>query len=360
MKKKKLKKSFLIAFVLLIVILIGFTIFFSLNHMMAPVSKTYEEKTIVIKEGMTPGDIASLLKKEKLIKNEKVFYYYLRLKKIDNIYSASYTLSPDMDVKKITKVLLAGGQNTMEIAITFPEGINMRKMAKIIENNTDNTETDVFTLLKDEAYLNELIDNYWFITKDIKQKELYYSLEGYLFPDTYHFSSKAVTVKEIFTKMLDQMEIVLDVYKKEIENSSYSIHELLALASMIELEGLSLEDREGIAGVFYNRLESSMSLGSDVTTYYAFKLEMYERDLTYAELNKANPYNTRGPGMIGKLPIGPIAMISKDAIIAIFNPKSDYYYFVADKNGKVYFTKNETEHNKIINKLINEGLWYEW
>ena len=102
-----------------------------------------------------------------------------------------------------------------------------------------------------------------------------------------------------------------------------------------------------------------MSLGSDVTTYYAFKVDMGDRDLTAKELNTENPYNTRGPNMAGKIPVGPICNPSKSAIEATLNYKeTDAYYFVADKNGKVYFTKTNEEHNQIIKQLKDEGLWY--
>ena len=104
-----------------------------------------------------------------------------------------------------------------------------------------------------------------------------------------------------------------------------------------------------------------MSLGSDVTTYYAFKVDMGDRDLTVKELNTENPYNTRGPGMSGMIPVGPICNPSKSAIEATLNYKeTDALYFVADKNGKVYFTKNNSEHNKKIQELKSKGLWFTY
>jgi UPF0755 protein len=88
---------------------------------------------------------------------------------------------------------------------------------------------------------------------------------------------------------------------------------------------------------------------------------MGDRDLTVKELNTENPYNTRGPNMIGKIPIGPICNSSKSAIRATINYKeTDALYFVADKNGKVYFTKNNDEHIKMISRLKKEGLWYTY
>ena len=130
---------------------------------------------------------------------------------------------------------------------------------------------------------------------------------------------------------------------------------------MVESEGVSLEDRKNIAGVFMNRLNANMSLGSDVTTYYAFKIELGERDLYTKEINSSNPYNTRSAANAGKLPVGPICNPSKDAIVAALEyTPNDYYYFVADKNMKVYFTKTASEHSKIISELKSKSLWYEY
>ena len=102
-----------------------------------------------------------------------------------------------------------------------------------------------------------------------------------------------------------------------------------------------------------------MSLGSDVTTYYAVKIDMGDRDLYQTELDTYNPYNTRGPKMEGKLPIGPICSSSQSAIeAAIYPTNTDYYYFVADKNGKVHFTSTFNEHKKTISDLKENNLWF--
>jgi cell division protein YceG involved in septum cleavage len=84
-------------------------------------------------------------------------------------------------------------------------------------------------------------------------------------------------------------------------------------------------------------------------------------DLTLKELNTYNPYNTRGPKMDGKLPIGPICSASKTSIIAAIEPNnSDDLYFVADKNGKIYFAETYSEHVKIVNNLKKNNMWYEY
>ena len=120
-------------------------------------------------------------------------------------------------------------------------------------------------------------------------------------------------------------------------------------------------DRKNVASVFYNRLDLGMSLGSDVTTYYAVKTDMGDRDLYQAEIDRYNAYNTRGPNMEGKLPIGPISSIGRASIEAAIEPSdTDYLFFVADKNGKLYFTKTNSEHIQVVNNLQSTGMWYEY
>lgn len=187
--------------------------------------------------------------------------------------------------------------------ITFVEGKTISYIAKTIANSTNNTEQDVYDLLNDETYIDSLIQKYWFITDEIKNDNIYYSLEGYLFPDTYAFEDKNVTVKEIFKTMLDQMDKVLSNHKSDIQKSNYSVHEILSMASVIENEAIHDKDRKDVSSVLYNRLGYNMSLGSDVTTYYAFKIELGSRDLNSSEINTYNPYNTRGPRMEGKIPV---------------------------------------------------------
>ena len=326
------------------------------------VSSNDELKEVMIESGNNYHSIASILKNSNLIKSELFYKVYIKLHQPTSLQAGRYYLSESMSVEEIVETLSKGNTyNPDAIRITFKEGINMRKVASLISENTNHTVDEVYKILKDDKYLDELIDNYWFITSSIKNKEIYYSLEGYLFPDTYEFSNKDVEVKDIFNKMLNQMGKKLEPYREKLENSSYSVHDILTLASIVELEGASKDDRAGVAGVFYNRLKGRWSLGSDVTTYYAAKVDMSERDLYQSEINAYNAYNTRNANMAGKLPVGPICLPSISSIIATLEPEEhDYYYFVADKYKKTYFTKTYSEHLSKINHLKAVGLWYEY
>ncbi len=327
-----------------------------------PVSKNIEEKEIEIPMGSGTEQIAEILKNNNLIKSELAFKIYVKIHNISNFQAGTYYLKESMNIKEITEMLQTGIMfDPNQITITYLEGKPMWWLAETIAEKTNNTEEEVYAVLENEEYIDTLIEKYWFLTDEIKNENIYYPLEGYLFPDTYSISNKDATVEEIFEKMLDKMGEVLEEYRAEIEESDYTVHELLTLASIIETEGMNDSDRKNVASVFYNRLDLGMSLGSDVTTYYSVKVDMGDRDLYQSEIDSYNPYNTRGPNMEGKLPVGPISSIGRASVEAAIEPNTtDYLFFVADKNGKLYFTKTNEEHVQVINELQSNGLWYEY
>lgn len=344
--------------VVMTTVIVAVCTYYNIN--MAPVSDNSELREITIEEG-TIESIAINLKENNFIKNVSIFKAYTRLTNKTNLKAGIYNLSEDMGVEKIVSVLEEGSNfNPDEISITFKEGINVRKIATLISNNTNNSYDDVMSLMDDDTYIKKLIDKYWFLENDILNSDIYYPLEGYLFPNTYRFINKDATVEDIFTKMLDETDRQLSKYKDKISKSKYSIHEIITLSSIVELEGASAKDRRGVAGVFYNRLNSSAypTLGSDATTYYASKIDDWTVSLTYNELDDCrNKYNTRCSSNTG-LPVGPICNPSIQSIDATLNPEeNDYYYFVADCKGEVYLTKTSVEHSNIINKLKRENNW---
>ena len=319
-------------------------------------------KEIIIEKNMTTKDIGKLLYENKLIKNSTFFTFYTKLNHINNLKAGSYQLSSNMTLKEIVEIIQKGNNSNNEtIRITFKEGINYREMAKVIANNTNNSYENVMEILEDKDYIQSLIEDYWFLTDDILNPEIYYSLEGYLFPDTYEFASKDVKVSEIFKKLLDQMDQVLSKYKKEIENSKYSLHELLTLASIAEKEVTNTtsqpDNRKNVISVFLNRLNKKMSLGSDITTRYGLKLDD-TRALTKSEYNTVNAYNTRNTNMLG-LPVSPICMVSKSSIEASIYPKeTKYLYFIANINTKetFFFEKSsDFEAKKKELSKVNQG-----
>ena len=330
---KKVVSFLLILIVLGIVISVGLYFFL----LTAP-SKKGNEVSFYVNEGQTYSTIAENLKDKKLIRSTYAYKIYLKTHETKNLEHGEYTLRTDYSVEELIKKLEEGTKSVASTKrVTFVEGKNMRYIIKTITSNFNITEKEILDKLKDTDYLDTLISKYWFLTTDIKNKDIYYSLEGYLYPDTYEFYDSA-SVEDIFGKMLDNMDKKLEKYKDEVSNSKYTIHQMITLASIIEQEAGNASDRKGVAGVFYNRLKGGWMLGSDVTTYYAEKIDNYSRDLKKSELNRCNAYNTRATCLKGKLPVGPICNPGLESIIATIEPTNHKYsYFVADKNGKTYF-----------------------
>ena len=326
------------------------------------VSKSDEVVLFTIEAGESKMDIIDKLDQEGLIKSKIASYIYVGLHRNLNLQAGEYELKENMSLKEILNKFHEGDivEEDHTFTITFVEGRRLVRYAEQIAEVTGSSTDEVLNTLSDPEFLDELISEYWFLSDDILNKEIYYPLEGYLFASTYELYDGS-SIKDIVVRMLDGMDAVLSEYKDDLLASDYSIHELLTLASIIEVEGSTSDDRAGVAGVFYNRLKAGWSLGSDATTYYAAGVEFSDRDLYVSEINDVNAYNTRTAAMAGKLPVGPICSPSKESIEAVLYPEEhDYYFFVADKNGKTYFTKTNAEHNAKIEELQASGLWYEY
>ena len=358
---KKLRNVMFVFLVLAFIICLTLGLLF--RHYSSPVGGSNEMIKVTLK-GNNAIEMAETLEKEGLIRSTTFFKIYLKLFNIDGkeLKAGTYNLNKEMSLREIIDVLRKGNNyNEDEISITFREGITMRDVAKVIANNTNNKEEDVMNLLKDTDYLKELITKYWFITEDILDSKIYYSLEGYLFPETYRFQNKDVTVKEIFAKLLDQMDKVLSQYKEDIEKNKHNVHEILTLASIVEEEVYDNDEyRAKVASVFENRLKRGMSLGSDVTTRYSLKIDNQQQVLKKSEYAAVNAYNTRSTTMAGKLPAGPISTVGEGCIKAVlYHDNTDYIYFIANiKTKEVFFYTNarEFEAKKAELSKVNGGL----
>ncbi|MDD4624366.1 MAG: endolytic transglycosylase MltG [Bacilli bacterium] len=359
--KRKLKtpvKILLGILLLIFVIIISFIFIYNLNLSSVSDKLNNEIVEFKIEKGDSIDEIINGLKDNKIIKNISFTKLYIKLNNINNLQAGTYELDNSDNTSKIIDKLNKGlVVNKDEIKITFQEGKTIRGIAKIIENNTNNKEEDVFNLLKDNTYIDSLIEDYWFITEDVKNEELLYPLEGYLAMNTYIYKDKDVTVKEIFKKMLDYMDIILSKYKTQIETSEFSIHEILTFSSIVQSEGLNFDTMSTIAGVFYNRLEENMPFQSCATNCYPRSIEPCTPNKV--DFDYDSPYNTYLSSLSGKLPIGPISSFGEDAIKATLTPNdNEYLFFLADKNGKTYFNKTYREHENTISELISKGLWF--
>ena len=339
-KKKKILIIVIVSIVAIIALSVGL-FFFNLRA----IDKTNETVIFTINSGDSKDEIATNLKEANLIRSKYVALIYIFISGNTNIQAGNYELSRDMTTQEIITIL-ANGDATFDerptVRVTFKEGITLQNYMEILAENTNLSYDAIIEQINDPAYLETLIADYWFLTDEILNSDIYYGLEGYLYPETYEFYTDT-TLDAAIRRMLNVTDINLSESRAEIEASDYSVHEILTMAAIVEKEAVNDADRASVAQVIYTRLDRGMSLGMDVTTYYEVGKDMSE-PLTTVDLNDNNPYNTRVTSFIG-LPVGPICNPSMSSINAVLNPSdTNYIYFFADiVTGNVYFTDNYDE-----------------
>ena len=339
---KKTKIILIISGIILAIIAIFIGLYF---YLLTPVSKESTIVNFTINQGDSKMEIANNLKDANLIKSKYATLFYIVLSGNTNIQAGSYELNRNMSTEDIIRSLANGDVINAErdsVSLTFREGITLEEYLKLLSENTNLEYDAMLEEINNSEFLNSLIDDYWFLTDDILNNDLYYGLEGYLYPNTYQIHTET-TLNEVIRKMLDETAKQLEKFRSEIDASNYSIHEILTMASIAEKEAMNYEDRTKVAQVIYTRLDLGMNLGMDVTTYYGVHKSMTET-LTALDLADDNPYNTRNASLIG-LPVGPICNPSSESIRAVLNPAdTNYIYFFADIiTGNVYFTDDYNE-----------------
>jgi len=347
--------------ILALIIFAGLSIFF-----LSPVDRHYEGYVeFRVEEGWSRAQIADELAEEGLIRSSFFFKIFMLINN-RNLYAGTFRLSQSMSVYDIIRTL--NSTPSLEIGtinVTFIEGRRLVDHVRVIANNFAKDEYEIFERLADQYFLEELIERYWFLTNDILNEELKHPLEGYLFPATYNFWLEA-SIDDIIHRMLSTMEARLEIFRIDIERSTFSIHELLTMASIIELEVPRALDRNKVARLIFNRLDRGITLGMDVTTHYAVGTELRD-ELTMAQINTCSPFNTRGICAVPGLPVGPIASPSLTSITAVIEPHEDdedeifdHIFFVTDRHLVVHYSRTYEEHRRIIRQLIEDGDWYQF
>lgn len=270
---KKNKIILIVVIAILAVMMITGIIFLNIyNNALSPVAKKGEGKDIklLVEKGDTVKEIAKLLKEKGAIKDENIFNLYTRISGKSAFKQGRYKFNTENDVKTIVEKLVKGDVNKEEIKLQLLEGKTIKDLAEVVAKVTTNTKEQFLAKMKDKEYIKKLSEKYWFIDYDTVTKEgIYYPLEGYLFPDTYIFDNKEVSIETIIDAMLKQTEKKIAEYKNIQGEKKLTIHEVLTLASIIELEAgtsstkseeKTLSDREVVAKIFMNRLNKKMSL----------------------------------------------------------------------------------------------------
>lgn len=296
---------------------------------------------VEIESGMPVASMGQLLEDNGIIRSATAFKLYVRMQgAAPNIQAGIHSLSPSMTLEEIVVNLQEGAITAGVVKVSVAEGLTVDQVADVVAESTKYSKEDFMAVVQDDAYLQSLVATYPFLTDSYNNDNVRYVLEGYLFPATYEFDEEA-GLHALIEQMLNKTASVLEKYQSQIDASEYSLQDIMSLASLVEKEGMTSEDRRTIAGVFYNRLQQDMAIQSDISVLYA--LGTHKELVTFEDLEVDSPYNLyKNTG----LPPGPLNSPSEDAIAAVLNPEaSDYIYFYANiKTGEVFYTANYDQH----------------
>jgi UPF0755 protein len=282
---------------------------------------------VQVVRGDTLSDVAAKLEEAGVIKSAFVFELQARYEGYGTeIKTGRYAFESGQDSGEILHKLTVG-QAAPTFTVTIPEGLTIKETAGTVAAESSVPGPEIEGAARRTDYGYAFLDN-----SDVK------STEGYLFPAKYDFE-KDVTARQIVDRLLQQYLLEtqdLD-FAEAKERLDLTENQVVTVASLVEKEAASHEEKPLIASVIYNRMRKDMPLQIDATIQYALKRP--KANLSLADLKVASPYNTyENKG----LPPGPICSPGKESLLAALNPaNTSYLYYVLEANGeKHFFTKS--------------------
>ena len=333
-------KKIIICFLFFILLVFVWGIYLSKN------SADSENNLFLVERGQNLFEIAYNLEKDEIIKNKLFLDLYVFLRTSQNkLQAGQYFLNPSMSIKEIGDKIISG--DTAKTVITIPEGWNLRDIGWYFENQGMFQAEELFELVG-FPLINYSVNTDLPKPKDfsldydfLKNKPKNISLEGYLFPDTYEIVLGA-ELEEIVRKMLANFNKKLTgELKKEIQKQGKSIFEIITMASLIEKEVKTLEDKKIVSGVLWKRLGAGIGLQVDATITYITGKKSVRISKQETEIDSLyNTYKYRG------LPLGPISNPGLESIeAAIYPENSDYWYYLSTLEGETIFSETLEKHN---------------
>lgn len=371
-KKKKSKSKGCLVTVLVLLVLVAGGGYFGYGYVqdsLKPVDASSKDYvTVQIPDGANVQEIGSTLEKSGLVKHGLIFSLYAKYYSHANLKSGYYNLKKSMSTDELIQELEKGGtpeaQAPVLANLTIPEGYTLEQIAQTVgqlqgEFKEPLTAEAFLAKAQDETFISQLVSKYPNLLGSLPTKDsgVRYRLEGYLFPATYTIKD-STTVESLIDEMVAAMDKAMSPYYATIKEKNLTVNELLSIASLVEKEGAKTEDRQKIAGVFYNRLNVGMPLQSNIAILYAqgkLGQKISLADDAGIDTTIDSPYNVYTH--LGLMP-GPVDSPSSDAIEASVNQtKSEYLYFVANvEDGKVYFATTKEEHDQNVAEHINSKL----
>ncbi len=320
------------AVVLLVIACVCIWFIYSINKPWIA-SPSNEEKRVVIPPGNGLRFIAATLEKSEVMNNSLAFMTYVVITgSRDELQAGVYKIPENSSVVEITRQLKSGVGSGEEVFITFPEGWTSDQVQTALVQDDINV-SDFENALKNNALVEE--DSFLLDGKPDNT-----TWEGFLYPDSYYIYTGRSS-EDVIEKMLANMEEkITPEIQTQVKQSGYSLYEVVTLASIVEKELRTSEERKIGAGIFLQRLEDGYPLQSDATVNYVTKKKTTQP--TYEDLEVESEYNTY---KYKGLPPGPICNPSLNSITAVLNPtETEYYYFLTTPEGTAKFSNTYQEH----------------
>ena len=302
-----------------------------------------EEEFFRISRGENLTRIARGLEAHGFIRSARAMEYYSRFKGTAGLMKTGYyRIAPGSTMSEIHNLLLSGQQ--VLYRVTIPEGWTIRQIARILEEKGITGAEDFIAAAEDGKRLVP----YGF---DVD------TAEGFLYPDTYSFPLDFPAGKVVDTMVETFFQVLEEVEPEYGKMTGGELYDKIILSSIVEREYRVADEAPMIASVFYNRLETDMSLGSCATIVYIItdiEGKPHPESLLYSDLEIPSDYNTY---IHTGLPPAPISNPGLTALDAAFHPaKSDYFYFLlqdADA-GRHFFSRTYGEHNQAYTLYIKK------
>ncbi|MCB1197986.1 MAG: endolytic transglycosylase MltG [Deltaproteobacteria bacterium] len=307
-------------------LLAGFAIYILFYH--HPINR--KSVLLTVDKNQSIGQVTKRLQQEGVLKHPLLLKVALKVTGKDKKFrSGTFELQQPSSIQEIIHAFTKGKMVLQEISI--PEGFTMQMIADLLAQKGITSQEAFLKACQNKAILTEF---------DIAAE----NAEGYLFPETYQFA-KDMDAELVVQTMLDHLlrKITPEHLARAFE-LNLNLHQWVTLASIIEKEAANASEYRTIASVFHNRLARGMRLESDPTIIYG--IPDYDGNIRKKHIRMPHPYNTY---VIKGLPPGPIASPGWGALEATINPeKTDYLFFVADRNHKHVFSKTYKEHQKNV------------
>lgn len=318
-----------------------------------PPSQTSSTKVINIKRGMSLGRISMMLEKEGVLRNRNFFVAMATvLGKKGEIKAGEYEFHTRMLPLEVLHHLVKG--QVKRHLVTIPEGYTLSQIARLLEDLGIVEKEAFLQKTSSPAYIASLGFSHLVRDEgsDSSRSRTVLTLEGYLFPETYHFI-KEMNPEEVIRTMVHQFHKVFG--PDLIERASQlgvTQRDAVILASIIEKETSLSEEKPLVSAVFHNRLKKKIPLQSDPTVIYG--IQNFDGNLTKEHLLRPTPYNTY---LFAGIPPTPICNPGKESLIAALHPASvPYLYFVSKNDGFHHFSIEIEEHNQAVWKYQKNSL----